>query len=111
MTYPQRAVIVKGIQQLDDVAVITFSQDVDLDHVVLQLLFGFCLDLFGGSENASLLVPGLRWREKGSIEMIQITFRIVFLFIINWMEKDKTGELVDKSKHLSQPPMLNSPVQ
>lgn len=35
VTYPQLVVIVKSIQQLDDVAVVTFSQDVDLNHVVL----------------------------------------------------------------------------
>lgn len=46
-TYPQLVVMVKGVQQLDDVAVVAFSQDFDLDHVVLQLLFGFGLDLFG----------------------------------------------------------------
>lgn len=52
--------MVEGIEQLDDVAVVTLGQDVNLHDVVLQLLLTFSLDHFGRSESSRLLVPGLK---------------------------------------------------
>lgn len=48
-TYPEFVVVVKCIEQLDYVAMVTFSQDVNLHHVVFQLIFTLCLDHFGCS--------------------------------------------------------------
>lgn len=59
-TYPQFVVKVKCIKQFDNVAVITFGQDVNLHNVVLQLVFTFCLDLFGCSQSSRVFVPGLK---------------------------------------------------
>lgn len=39
---------------------LTLGQDVDLHHVVLQLLLALGLNLLGGGQSAGLLVPGLR---------------------------------------------------
>lgn len=65
VTYPEFVVMVKCVKQLDNVAVITFSQDVNLNDVVLQLLLTFSLDHFGCSQNSCLLVPGLK-RQRNS---------------------------------------------
>lgn len=51
--------MVERVQQLDNVAMVAFGQDVDLDDVVLQLVLAFGLDHFGCGESARLLVPGL----------------------------------------------------
>lgn len=69
VTYPQRVVIVEGVEQLDDVAMVTFGQDVNLHHVVLQLIFTLGLDLLGGGQSSSLLVPGLRQRKGENIKI------------------------------------------
>ena len=58
-THPQLAVIVEGIQQLDYVVVVAGGQDIDLHHVVLQLLLGLGVDHFGCSQDARLLVLSL----------------------------------------------------
>lgn len=74
-TYPEFVLIVKRIEELDDVAVVTFSQDVNLHHVVFQLLLTFCLNHFGCSQNPSLLVTGLQKTDKTFISMSTSHFR------------------------------------
>jgi hypothetical protein len=51
--------MVEGVQQLDDVAVVTLGQDIDLHHVILQLLLSLRLNDFGCSQRSSLLILGL----------------------------------------------------
>lgn len=51
--------MVEGVQQLDDVAVVTLGQDIYLHHVILQLLFSLRLNDFGCSQRSSLLILGL----------------------------------------------------
>lgn len=68
VTYPQRVVVVEGVEQLDDVAMVTFGQDVNLHHVVLQLIFTLGLDLLGGGQSSGLLVPGLRQRKGRTLK-------------------------------------------
>lgn len=58
-THPQFALVVKSVEQFDDVLVVAGGQDVDLHHVVLQFLLGLCVDDFGSSEDARLLVLSL----------------------------------------------------
>lgn len=47
--HPQLALVVEGVEQFDDVLVVAGGQDVDLHHVVLQLLLSLCVDDFGSS--------------------------------------------------------------
>lgn len=69
--------MVKCVKQLDNVAVVTFSQDVDLNYVVLQLVFTFCLDLFGCSQSSRLLVPGLKQRNRTTLKKISFDFSLL----------------------------------
>lgn len=66
ITYPEFILIIESIKQLDNVAVVTFSQDVNLDYVIFQLFLRFGLDHFGSSQNSCLLVSGL-WKENRSM--------------------------------------------
>lgn len=59
ITHPEFALIIESIKQFDNVLVVTGGQDVNLHHVVLQLLLGLCVNNFGRSENAGLFVLGL----------------------------------------------------
>lgn len=63
ITYPEFVFVIKRVEQLDDVGMVAFSQDVDFHHVVLQLLLTFCLDHFGCSQSTSLFVAGLQDKE------------------------------------------------
>lgn len=67
VAYPEVVVVIVGVQKLDNVAVVTFGQDFDLHHVVLQLFLTFGLDHFGCSQNASLLIAGLMQMTKYSV--------------------------------------------
>lgn len=51
--------MVEGVQQLDNVAVVTLCQDIYLHHVILQLLLSLRLNDFGCSQDSSLLIFGL----------------------------------------------------
>lgn len=66
ITYPEFILIIESVKQLDNVAVVTFSQDVNLDDVIFQLFLRFGLDHFGSSQNSCLLVSGL-WKENRSM--------------------------------------------
>lgn len=59
-THPQLALVVKSVEQFDNVLVVTGGQDVDLHHVVLQLFLGLRVNNFGSSEDARLLVLSLQ---------------------------------------------------
>ena len=62
--YPELVVVVEGIHQLDYVVVVTFGQNVNLHHVLLQLLLAFGLDHLGRSQDAGLLVFGLEGKKE-----------------------------------------------
>lgn len=63
--------MVKCVKQLDNVAVVTFSQDVDLHHVVLQLVLTFGLNHFGCSQDSCLFVPGLKETVNNKFNMCE----------------------------------------
>ena len=73
-TYPEFVFMIKCIKQLDDVAVVTLSQDVNLNYVVLQLLLTFCLDHFGCSQGSRLLVTGLRDKNMTCMRLLGFYF-------------------------------------
>lgn len=60
LPYPEFAIEVEGIQQLDDVMVVARGQNVNLHHVILQLIFCFCVDNLGSSESPVLFVLSLK---------------------------------------------------
>lgn len=60
LPYPEFALEVEGIQQLDDVMVVAGGQNVDLHHVILQLILRLCVDDLGGSESPVLFVLSLK---------------------------------------------------
>lgn len=60
LPYPEFALEVEGIQQLDDVLVVAGGQNVDLHHVILQLVLRLCVDDLGGSESPVLFVLSLK---------------------------------------------------
>lgn len=76
-TYPEFAIEVEGIQQLHDVMVVARGQNVDLHHVILQLIFCLCVDNLGSSESPVLFVLSLKANlmTKGGNEL--------FFFFIN----------------------------
>lgn len=49
LTHPQFALEVESIEQFDNVLVVAGGQDVNLHHVVLQLLLSLCVNNFGCS--------------------------------------------------------------
>jgi len=63
-THPQLVVVVEGVEQLDDVAVVALRQDVDLHDVILQLLLALSVDHLGGRQSPRLLVPSLRTHKQ-----------------------------------------------
>lgn len=58
-THPEFALIIESIKQLDNVVVVARGQDVNLHHVVFQLFLRLCVNDFGCSQGASLLVLSL----------------------------------------------------
>lgn len=58
--YPEFAVPVEGSQQFDDVGVVAGGQDLDLHHVILQLILALGLDDLGSCQSARFLVLGLQ---------------------------------------------------
>lgn len=71
--HPEPPVPVERIQQLGDVGVVTASQDLDLHHVVLQLLLAGGVDHLGGRQRPRHLVLRLEgggeevsWGTKGA---------------------------------------------
>lgn len=60
LSYPQLLIVVKGVEQFDDVMMVARSQDVDLYDVILQLLFTLSLDHFGSCQDACVFVLGLK---------------------------------------------------
>lgn len=60
LPYPEFALEVEGIQQLDDVMVVAGGQNVDLYHVILQLILRLCVNDLGSSEGPVLFVLSLK---------------------------------------------------
>lgn len=58
-THPEFALIIESVEQFDNVLVVAGGQDVNLHHVVLQLLLGLCVNNFGCSEDSRLFVLSL----------------------------------------------------
>lgn len=59
LPYPKFALEVKGIQQFDNVMVVAGGQNVDLHHVILQLILRLCVNNLGSSKGPGLLVLSL----------------------------------------------------
>lgn len=57
--HPKFALEVEGVQQFDDVMVVAGGQNVDLDHVILQLILRLCVNNLGSGEGPGLLVLSL----------------------------------------------------
>lgn len=64
--YPEFAVPVEGSQQFDDVGVVAGGQDLDLHHVILQLILALGLDDLGSCQSARFLVLGLQDKTRVS---------------------------------------------
>lgn len=66
LTYPKFAFEIEGIQQFDNVMVVAGGQNVNLYHVILQLILRLCVDNLGSSKGPILLVLSLKatWRTK-----------------------------------------------
>lgn len=62
LTYPKFAFKIEGIQQFDDVIVVAGGQNVNLHHIILQLILCLCVDYLGSSKCPVLLVLGLKVR-------------------------------------------------
>lgn len=58
-THPQFALIIESVEQLDNVVVVAGGQDVNLHHVVLQLLLCLGVNHFGCRQDACLFVLSL----------------------------------------------------
>lgn len=59
LPYPKFALEVEGVQQFDNVMVVAGGQNVDLDHVILQLILRLCVNNLGSSKGPGLLVLSL----------------------------------------------------
>lgn len=60
LSYPKFAFKIEGVQQFDNVMVVAGGQNVDLYHVVLQLILCLCVNNLGGSKGPVLLVLSLK---------------------------------------------------
>lgn len=59
LPYPKFALEVEGIQQFDNVMVVAGGQNVDLDHVILQLILRLRVNNLGSGKGPGLLVLSL----------------------------------------------------
>lgn len=59
LTYPKFAIKIKGIQQFHNVMVVAGGQNVNLYHVILQLILCLCVNNLGSSKGPILLVLSL----------------------------------------------------
>lgn len=60
LTHPEFALIIESVEQLDNVLVVAGGQNVNLHHVVLQLLLCLGVNHFGCCQDARLFVLSLQ---------------------------------------------------
>lgn len=94
LTYPKFAFEIEGIQQFDNVMVVTGGQNVNLYHVILQLILRLCVDNLGSSKGPILLVLSLKatWRTKEGNWSLSMGFNI-FLISLAGLQKNQLGLL------------------
>lgn len=59
-THPQLVLIEVGLEEIDNVEVLAFSEDINFYHEVLKILFRLQSHLFESSQTSILLVFGLQ---------------------------------------------------
>lgn len=64
LTHPKFAFKIEGIQQFDNVMVIAGGQNVNLYHVILQLILRLCVNNLSSSKRPILLVLSLKAKKE-----------------------------------------------